>query len=162
MIPAMSQRGLVLTSLLLAAVTGETARAQALDPQHFHPAPTRTGLMAVKGGASEGPWVRTLTLTSVYVRDPLVLVDKDGDRIVQFEMSGGDLPQYGWGEWKEFLFWDDVKVGNTSHRLPVSGEYTLAYSNGDAWQVKVEYTNHRVFGTSINLSFQGEADSERK
>ena len=85
------------------------------------------------------------------------LVDKD-DRIVQFEMVQGDLGKYGSGEeWKQVLFWDDVKVGNTSHRLPVSGDYIA-----DVWQVKVQYTNHRVFETSINLSFPGEAAGGRK
>jgi hypothetical protein len=96
-------------------------------------------------------------------RSGRVLVDKDGDRIVQFEMSGGDPPPFGGGgDWKQVLTWDDVKTANSSHRLPVTGDYSFTYPNGDAWRVEVTYTNHRVFETSTNLSFSGEASGERK
>jgi hypothetical protein len=95
-------------------------------------------------------------------RSGRVLVDKDGDRIVQFEMSGGNLPQFGLGEWKQVLTWDNVQTANSSHRLPVAGDYFLASSNGDAWHVEVKYTNHRVFETSTNLSFSDEVRGERK
>src|SRR5438874_208134 len=72
----MRSRGLA--SALLVMVSAGAAHAQAIDAQNFQPAATTTGLTTVKGGAAEGAFVPTLSLTSVYVRDPLVLVDSTG------------------------------------------------------------------------------------
>ena len=64
--------------LLCAAgsLAASTARAQALDPQHYQPAPTLTGLSTVKGGASQTPRISTLSFTSIYAREPLVVRDR--------------------------------------------------------------------------------------
>ncbi len=67
--------------VLAATFVSSNAAAQNLDPQHFHPSATMTGLVTVKGGAAETGWDSTLSLTTIWMHEPLTVVDLDGNRI---------------------------------------------------------------------------------
>ena len=65
----------------VAIAPGPAARAQSVDLQHFEPAATMTGLTTVKSAESEAWFVPTLSLNLTYVHDPLVALDKAGNRL---------------------------------------------------------------------------------
>jgi hypothetical protein len=51
------------------------------------------------------------------------------------------------------LTWDYVKIGETSHLVPVAGDYLIIFRNGRSWHIDVKYANHRHFESSIRLRF---------
>ena len=61
------------------------------------------------------------------------------------------LPGFAFTERTEQVTWDYVKIGDTSHLLPVRAEFLVLYASGEHWRVEVEYTNHRHFEASTNL-----------
>jgi hypothetical protein len=46
-----------------------------------------------------------------------------------------------------------VKIGETSHLLPVRANFLVVYSSGTRYRVEVEYKNHRHFEASSNVTF---------
>jgi hypothetical protein len=61
---------------------------------------------------------------------------------------------FEFSEREENVAWDYVKIGETSHWLPVRANFLVLYSSGTRYRVEVEYKNHRHFEASTNIKFE--------
>ncbi len=71
-------RRLLIALVLALGARADLVRAQAVDIQHYQPATNLEGLATVKGAGVEKPFTSTLDLTTVYLHEPLALVDEQG------------------------------------------------------------------------------------
>jgi hypothetical protein len=81
-----------------------------------------------------------------------ILVDPEG-HVIQLVDVAGSI---------SVLTWDQVKIGDSSHLLPVGEDWTWRAPDGgalhgDTWHVAVQYKNHRHFEAAINLRFTEDA-----
>ncbi|HEY3744490.1 MAG TPA: hypothetical protein VGL53_31825 [Bryobacteraceae bacterium] len=84
----------------------------------------------------------------IYVSDNasgnVVRVDDEASGFpADFEFSGRE----------EHLSWDNVKIGDSTHLLPVRASFLVSYRSGTRYKVEVEYRNHRHFEASSNVTF---------
>jgi hypothetical protein len=75
-----------------------------------------------------------------------VFVDDPGGHVVQLDEEATAFPaEFGFVQRKEEVSWDNVKIGDASHWLPIRADFVVLYSSGEWWRVEVEYRNHRHF-----------------
>ena len=83
-----------------------------------------------------------------------IFIDDPGGRVIQVNEDAGQFPaEFEFARRTEEVTWNDVKIGDGSHRLPVAANFVILYSSGVRWRVDVEYKNHRHFEASTNLTF---------
>ena len=88
------------------------------------------------------------------VRTGRFLVDDTSGRVVRVEVECKGLPQgFRVLEQKEILSWDSVKIGDTSHWLPVTYDFVFRYATGTLWHGDVDYRNHRNFEAATSVTF---------
>lgn len=88
------------------------------------------------------------------VRTGRFLVDDASGRVVRFEVECSGLPTgFRVLEQKEAATWDSVKIGDTSHWLPVGLDFVFRYATGTQWRAAVEYRNHRHFEAATSVTF---------
>ena len=73
-------------------------------------------------------------------KDGQILVD-DAGHVVQFKE--GDTT----------LSWGYVRIGESSHLLPVAADYVFTFPDG-VWHIEVQFKNHKHFESSIQLKTQ--------
>jgi hypothetical protein len=84
-----------------------------------------------------------------------VYIDAAGGHVIQFDEDADHFPAgFEMARRTEQVRWDDVKIGNDSHLLPVGATFDVYYSSGERWRIEVEYKNHRHFEASSNITFQ--------
>ena len=83
------------------------------------------------------------------------LVDDPGGNLIQFEEEVSGFPKgSGLVESKKSVSWDTVRIGDDSYLLPVAGDYVFVLSPKEVWHITVEYTHHRHFEASTNVTFR--------
>jgi hypothetical protein len=83
-----------------------------------------------------------------------VFIDDPGGNVIQVDDETAGFPaNFEFSEREEHVFWDYVKIGESSHLLPVRANFVVAYSSGTRYRVEVEYKNHRHFEASSNITF---------
>jgi hypothetical protein len=83
-----------------------------------------------------------------------VFIDDPGGSVIQVDDQAEGFPaDFEFAGREEQMFWDYVKIGENSHLLPVRANFVVAYSSGTRYRVEVEYTNHRHFEASTNVTF---------
>jgi hypothetical protein len=88
------------------------------------------------------------------VRTGRFLVDDASGRVIRFEVEcSGIPPAFRVLEQKEALIWDNVKIGDTSHWLPVAFDFVFRWATGTVWHADVEYRNHRHFEAATRVTF---------
>lgn len=83
----------------------------------------------------------------VFIEDPT------GSLLQLDEEANGFPAEIEFVERREQVSWDYVKIGDTSHLLPVAANFLVTYTNGSRYRVEVQYTNHRHFEASTNITF---------
>jgi hypothetical protein len=84
-----------------------------------------------------------------------VFIDEPSGSVVRVDDDAvGFPPNFEFAERHEQVFWDYVKIGGSSHLLPVGANFLVRYSSGTRYRIEVEYRNHRHFEASSNLTFQ--------
>jgi hypothetical protein len=90
-------------------------------------------------------------------RSGRILVDDRSGRLIQFEAEARGFPKgFVFAQRNEVGTWDDVKIGDASHWLPISADFIWRMPAGTLYRVAIEYKNHRHFEASANLNFQPE------
>jgi hypothetical protein len=88
-------------------------------------------------------------------RKGTVLIDSASGSVMEVDDQTDGFPaDFEFAEREEHVYWDYVKIGDSSHLLPVRASFLVLYSSGTRYRVEVEYRNHRHFETSSNVSFQ--------
>ena len=88
-------------------------------------------------------------------RTGYVFIDDPGGHLIQLEETASGFPDgFGFAQRKEEVSWDWVKIGDTTHLLPVGADFVVRLSSGDWWHVIVQYTNHRHFESSTSITFR--------
>jgi hypothetical protein len=83
-----------------------------------------------------------------------VFLDDSGGQVVRLEEEAVGFPaEFEFAQRKEQVSWDYIRIGDTSHLLPVGANFVVVYSSGTRWRVEVEYKNHRHFEASTDLTF---------
>ena len=80
-------------------------------------------------------------------------IDTGGNVIQLDEEAEGFPADFEFAQRTEQVWWDYVKIGDTSHLLPVRARFVVLYSSGARFRVEVEYKNHRHFEASANITF---------
>jgi hypothetical protein len=84
-----------------------------------------------------------------------VLIDGSSGRVLHFrKVTAGFPPEFVQVEAKDEIFWESVKIGDSSWLVPVSADYLYTFKSGDVWHIEVQFKNHRHFETSIKLQVQ--------
>ena len=80
-----------------------------------------------------------------------VFIEDPGGSVIQVDDEAGGFPaDFEFAGREEHMFWDYVKIGESSHLLPVRANFLVGYSDGTRYRVEVEYKNHRHFEASTN------------
>ncbi|MGD0669688.1 MAG: hypothetical protein ABSB23_19180 [Bryobacteraceae bacterium] len=83
-----------------------------------------------------------------------VFIDDSGGNVIQLgEEASGFPAAFEIAQRKEEVSWDYVRIGGTDHLLPVAATFVVLFSSGTWWRVEVQYTNHRHFEASTNITF---------
>jgi hypothetical protein len=82
------------------------------------------------------------------IEDPAGKILQVHDRSEKFP------PDFEFQAREEHFTWDYVKIGESSHLLPVHAQFTVTYRDGVRYRVDVDYRNHRHFEANSNLTFQ--------
>jgi hypothetical protein len=84
-----------------------------------------------------------------------VFIDDASGSLIQVDDEAGEFPSdFGFARREEHMFWDDVKIGESSHLLPVRADFLVVYSDGTRYRVEVEFKNHRHFEASTRITFK--------
>ena len=84
-----------------------------------------------------------------------VFVDDPGGHVIRLDEQAIDFPaDFGFTRREEEVRWDEVRIGDASHLLPVAANFLVVYSNGARSRIEVAYTNHRHFETSSTIDFK--------
>jgi len=67
-------------------------------------------------------------------------------------ITTGFPPEFAHSRFEERVKWDEVRIGDERHFLPVSSETLMFTRGGFSWSV-AEYANHRHFETSSSITF---------
>jgi hypothetical protein len=83
-----------------------------------------------------------------------VFIDATHGNVIQLdEEATGFPPGFDLAQRNEEVSWDNVKIGDASHLLPVGANFVILYYSGNRWRIEVEYKNHRHFESSTNITF---------
>jgi hypothetical protein len=83
-----------------------------------------------------------------------VYIDGGSGSVIQVDDQSGGFPaEFEFAAREEHMFWDYVKIGDSSHLLPVRANFLVVYSDGVRYRVEVEYKNHRHFEASTKITF---------
>jgi hypothetical protein len=83
------------------------------------------------------------------------LVDDPDGNLIHFEIEAKEFPKgFDADPLRGIESWDYIKIGDTTHLLPVASELFVGFTRGDLWHVTLEYKNHRHFEASTNLTFK--------
>jgi hypothetical protein len=83
------------------------------------------------------------------------LIDDPGGNVIYFEELASEFPKgFGLDPWKATSSWDYVRIGDSSHLLPVAAEVFGGFTKADMWHVVVEYKNHRRFEAATSITFK--------
>ena len=83
-----------------------------------------------------------------------VFIDDPGGNVIQADDQAGGFPaDFEFAGREEHMFWDYVKIGESSHLLPVRANFLVVYSSGTRYRVEVVYKNHRHFEASTTVTF---------
>jgi hypothetical protein len=83
-----------------------------------------------------------------------VFIDGPSGSVIQVDDQADEFPaDFEFARREEHMFWDYVKIGESSHLLPVRANFLVVYSDGTRYRVEVEYKNHRHFEASTNVTF---------
>lgn len=86
------------------------------------------------------------------------VIDVANGSMITSVVEAKEYPKgFGADPWKSVSTSDYVKIGDTSHLLPVSAEVFGGFTKGDLWHVVIQYKNHRHFESATNISFGPEA-----
>jgi hypothetical protein len=84
-----------------------------------------------------------------------VFVEDPGGSAMQVDDEASGFPaDFEFSRKEQHLFWDYVKIGESSHLLPVRANFLVVYSDGTRYRVEVEYKNHRHFEASTKITFK--------
>jgi hypothetical protein len=79
--------------------------------------------------------------------------DADGNVIRVDDQTHGFPEDFEFAEREQHVSWDYVKIGESSHLLPVHADFLVLYHSGTRYRIEVEYKNHRHFETSSDVTF---------
>jgi hypothetical protein len=84
-----------------------------------------------------------------------ILIDDPGGNVTRYQVEASEYSKgFGLDPWKQTTMWDYVTIGDASHLLPVAEDIYGGFTFADLWHVVVEYTNHRHFEASTNITFK--------
>ena len=84
-----------------------------------------------------------------------VFLGDSDNRVIRFNEDAEGFPAgFAFAKREEQVWWDDVRIGNDSHLLPVGASFVVFYASGNRYRVDVEYTHHRHFEASTSVTFQ--------
>lgn len=82
------------------------------------------------------------------------VIDDPSGNVIQLNEVATEFPaEFEFVRREEELSWDLVKIGDTSHLLPVTANFVVDDSSGKRWRIEVQYKNHRHFESSTNVTF---------
>ena len=88
-------------------------------------------------------------------RSGRVFIDDTGGNVIHVDDEASELPaDFEFARREEHMSWDYVKIGETSHLLPVRADFLVVYSDGTRYRVEAEYKNHRHFEASTKITFK--------
>ena len=88
-------------------------------------------------------------------RSGRIVVEESSGRVIQLEEKATGFPSgFLFTERDKQIEWDDVKIGDTTHLLPVSAEFVARYKAGAVWRVSLEFKNHRHFEASSTVTYR--------
>jgi hypothetical protein len=74
--------------------------------------------------------------------------------VIQYDEDATGFPAgFGFAQREEEVSWDDVKIGDAWHLLPVGANFLIVYAAGDQGRIVVTYKNHRHFEAATNVVF---------
>jgi hypothetical protein len=83
-----------------------------------------------------------------------VFVEDPGGSVIQVDDEASGFPaDFEFARREQHMFWDYVKIGDSSHLLPVRANFLVVYSDGVRYRVEIEYKNHRHFEASTKITF---------
>ncbi|MEI9973711.1 MAG: hypothetical protein WDO73_17675 [Ignavibacteriota bacterium] len=84
-----------------------------------------------------------------------IFVEDAGGSVIQVDDEAtGFPPEFEFASREEHMFWDYVKIGESSHLLPARATFLVAYSDGTRYRIEIEYKNHRHFEASTKVTFK--------
>jgi hypothetical protein len=84
-----------------------------------------------------------------------VLIEDPSGEILQFEEEATGFPRgFAFVQRNQVMAWGPVKIGDTSHWLPVAADFIWRMGNGELYRTTIEYKNHRHFEAATNITFQ--------
>ncbi|HKD07067.1 MAG TPA: hypothetical protein VKB79_14280 [Bryobacteraceae bacterium] len=83
------------------------------------------------------------------------VIEDPGGRVIEVEDRSDQFPApFQFQAREEHVTWDYVRIGESSHLLPVRADFAATYRSGTRYRVDIEYRNHRHFEASSNVTFQ--------
>jgi hypothetical protein len=84
-----------------------------------------------------------------------VLIDGPSGDVLQFEEEAFGFPErFAFISRHQVMAWDNVKIGEDSHWLPVSAEFIWRFQTPRRARTVVEYRNHRHFESNANIKYK--------
>jgi hypothetical protein len=84
-----------------------------------------------------------------------VLIDGPSGDMLQFEEEAFGFPRrFRFVSRHQVMTWDNVKIGEASHWLPVSAEFIWTQKTGVRRRTVVEYRNHRHFESATDIKYR--------
>jgi hypothetical protein len=81
-------------------------------------------------------------------------IDDPGGNVLEIEDRSDGFPRdFEFQAREEHVTWGYVKIGESSHLLPVRADFAVTYRDGTRYRVEVEYRNHRHFESSSKITF---------
>ena len=75
--------------------------------------------------------------------------------VLQFEEEATGFPAgFSFIQRNQVMIWDIVKIGEVSHWLPVSADFSWRMGDGSLTRAAAVYKNHRHFEAASNVTFQ--------
>jgi hypothetical protein len=84
-----------------------------------------------------------------------IFVDGASGDVLQFEEEATGFPAgFSFIQRNQVMIWDFVKIGDVSHWLPVSADFSWRMGDGSLTRAAAVYKNHRHFEAATNVTFQ--------
>ncbi len=81
-------------------------------------------------------------------------IDDPGGNVIQYDEEASGFPsEIGFAQRREEVSWDDVRIGDATHLLPVAANFVVVRSAGERLRIEVEYKHHRHFETATDVTF---------
>jgi hypothetical protein len=74
--------------------------------------------------------------------------------LLQFEEDATLAKGFGFIQRHQVMTWDNVKIGDASHWLPVAADFIWSYANDSLLRISIEYKNHRHFESASNITYK--------